>query len=107
METSRVTRLLLASCAMALMASVAHAQSGDVVISASTTWPESSYTLDSLTVQSGATLTIGGGSTVNVAGAALVTGNATILLQGKNTSGSGWWSMGRDRRDACWLAACR
>ena len=41
---------------------------GNVVITSSTSWPEVTYTLDSLTVKSGATLSIAGGSTVNVTG---------------------------------------
>ena len=62
----------------------AQAQSGDVVISADTTWEESVYDLNSLTVNNGATLTIAGGSTLNVVQSVTVTGSSRIVLQGKN-----------------------
>jgi len=74
-------------------AAIADPPSGDVVISANTSWPEGTYQLESLTVNSGVTLTIAGGSTVNVSGTVLVTGASTILLQGKNTTAqvAGQW----------------
>jgi hypothetical protein len=94
MREHRAASRLVFTCAFLLLGANIRAQSGDVVISADTTWPEGTYSLQSLTVQSGATLTVGGGSTVTVAGAVLVTGNATILLQGKNTTGQvgGQWA---------------
>ena len=60
----------LVSCLVALVvsvmlmsASLSLAQSGDVVISADTTWPADQYTLNSLTVTNGATLTLQGANT--------------------------------------------
>jgi hypothetical protein len=94
MEQSYPTRWFLAACALALLSSSAHAQSGDVVISSNTTWSENSYSLDSLRVESGGTLTVAGGSTVSVVGAVVVSGNSKILLQGKNATGqvAGEWA---------------
>ncbi len=46
-----------------LPANSSFAQTGDVVISANTTWPAGQYTLNSLTVTSGATLTLQGANT--------------------------------------------
>lgn len=68
--------------------------SGAVVISANTDWLEGGYTLGSLRVENGVVLTIGGGSSVTVTGAVTVTGNASIVMQGKNTSGqeNGQWA---------------
>jgi YD repeat-containing protein len=57
-----------------------------VIISSSATWPQGSYSLDSLTVNSGATLTIAGGSTLAVTGAVDVTANSSIVLQSANNS---------------------
>ena len=57
------------------------AQTGNVVISTSTTWATGAYNLTSLAVEDGATLTIGGGSTVTVSGAVLVTANSSVVLQ--------------------------
>ncbi|NVN93010.1 MAG: hypothetical protein HXX11_20780, partial [Desulfuromonadales bacterium] len=70
---------------------------GDVVISANTTWPEDTYQVTSLTVNNGATLSIAGGSTIHVTETVTVSGNATILLQGKNNSaqvGGQWAGVG-------------
>ena len=64
----------------------AQAQSGNVVISANTSWATGTYNITSLTVQGGATLTIGGGSTIT-AGALLVTGNSTVVVQTSNNTG--------------------
>jgi YD repeat-containing protein len=79
-KSLQLLALVVTLCASAV------AQSGDVVISANTAWPANTYTLASLTVNSGATLTIGGGSTVNVTGGVLVTAASNIVLQGVNTS---------------------
>ncbi len=75
----------------------AWSQSGNVVVSSSTSWATNTYQLTSLTVNSGATLTIGGGSTVNVSGTVLVTANSAIVLQSKNNAslvGGTWQGVG-------------
>ena len=62
------------------------AQTGNVVITANTTYPTGTYNLTSLSVENGATLTIDGGSTVNVSGAVLVTANSNVVLQSINNA---------------------
>src|SRR5580698_232459 len=71
----------------------AQAQSGAVVVGASTTWAKGNYQLTSLTVNGGATLTVGGGSSVTVTGAVQVTGNSNIVLEAANNTGqvNGTW----------------
>ncbi|MEO6924813.1 MAG: hypothetical protein ABI142_13380, partial [Bryocella sp.] len=66
---------------------LAQTPTGDVVISANTAWPSASYSVTSLTVQSGAVLTVGGGSTVTVTNGITVMGNSSIVLQGKDNTG--------------------
>ena len=70
------------------------AQTGNVVVSADTTYATGTYNLTSLTVENGATLTVGGGSTLNVTGAILVTANSNIVLQSINNSAqvNGVWA---------------
>ena len=55
--------------------------------------PDTNASYANVTVENGATFTLGGGSTLTVIVAVLVTGNATILVQGKNTTGlvEGQW----------------
>ncbi|HEX3744765.1 MAG TPA: RHS repeat-associated core domain-containing protein [Bryobacteraceae bacterium] len=67
---------------------------GDVVISSNTSWAAGTYSLTSLTVNSGAVLTIGGGSTVTVTAGVTVTANSSIVLAGANTNAkvSGAWA---------------
>jgi hypothetical protein len=65
---------------------LAQTPSGDVVISASTSWPTGIYSVTSLTVQSGAVLAVGGGSTVTVANVVTVTENSSVVLQSINNS---------------------
>jgi len=60
---------------------------GDVEITADTAWAEGQYRAQSLRVTGTATLSVAGGSVVEVVGALTVDGNATLLLQGKNTDG--------------------
>ena len=66
--------------------SMANAQSGDVVVTSTQTWPEGIYNLASLTVAKGATLTVEGGTSLNITGNLTVTGNSTIIARGKNRS---------------------
>src|SRR4051794_27488296 len=67
---------------------------GDVVISATTTWTEATYNLNSLTVTNGAQLIVAGGSILNVAGSLAVTGGSSIILQSLNSSAqvNGQWN---------------
>ncbi len=82
---------------IALLSAGAQAQTGDVVVSSSTSWPAGTYSLTSLTVQGGAVLSIGGGSTVTVANGVSVTGSSSIVLQGANNTAqvnSTWQGVG-------------
>jgi YD repeat-containing protein len=80
--------LLLCVCAPA------PGQSGNVVITANTTWAAGTYSLTSLTVQGGAVLTVGGGSTISVTGAILVTASSNIVLKSANNTAqvNGVWA---------------
>ena len=55
--------------------------------------PDSVLFYDALTIDNGALLVVGGGSTLAIADTLTVTGNATLLLQGKNNTGQvdGQW----------------
>ncbi len=87
LRSAFVTSLQFALAVFCMSTAVlAQAPSGDVVISANTTWPTTSYSVTSLTVQSGAVLTVGGGSTVTVANGITVSGNSSIVLQSINNT---------------------
>ena len=54
---------------------------------------DASIAYNAITLENGAVLTIGGGSTINVVNSMNITGNSTIILQGKDTTGQvdGQW----------------
>jgi hypothetical protein len=93
MRRRLLPRLLLPVLLLLVTEHASFAQSGDVLISTNTAWPEAAYILNSLTVTAGATLSIAGGATVDVVGAVTVAGGSAILLQGKNRDGwvNGSW----------------
>ena len=92
---SLAVRLALLSSLLPHLLGVAVAQvTGDVTVSANATWPQGTYSLDSLTVNGGAVLTIAGGSTVTVTGAVTVAANSSIVLQSANNAAqvNGQWA---------------
>lgn len=82
---ARTLQFLIAAFSVSF-AVLAQTPSGDVVISADTTWPSANYALTSLRVQSGAVLTVGGGSVVTVTNGIVVTGGSSVVLQSANNT---------------------
>ncbi len=82
---ARTLQFLIAALSVSF-AVLAQTPSGDVVISADTTWPSANYALTSLRVQSGAVLTVGGGSVVTVTNGIVVTGGSSVVLQSANNT---------------------
>lgn len=69
--------------------------SGSIVFMANNSWtvssdfqidPDETVSLNSITVNNGATLTVGGGTSITLSGTLSLSGNSTLLAQGKNTS---------------------
>lgn len=67
--------------------------SGDITISANTSWSQGDYSCSSLTVNTGATLTIAGNTTIALTKASgnglYITGSSTITANGDTTAGAG------------------